>query len=281
MVVYTTTGSEVSLVDTNKKSLFDNAGVEWARFPEEDEQEKFLLAYRETKANVSVIKLTKEEMKRVINGVHAMNTPTTVTEMRYYALGLPPKYQRVIDEWSDQKLREMLMDAEDHHQNPGAAMEAKVYTILCEEDRKREEELRAKKEAERPRPDTGEATGAQEAPRTARSTPKSRTQKGSLFVALSDTTVALTPKQLEFIERLSECPGFKEHGTSGSYIASQYAEELSDTMNPMSVGAVLTTLREKDLLHTEKQRFGGMKCCTFTLTELGKRVYNKLARIEG
>ena len=280
MVVYTTTGSEVSLVNTNKKSLFDNAGIEWARYPEEDEQDKFLLAYRETKANISVIKLTKEEMKRVINGVHAMNTPITVTEMRYYAMGLPAQYQEVIDQWSDQKLREMLMDAEDHNQNPGAAMEAKVYSILCEADRKREEELQAKREAERPRPDTGGHTGAHEAPRTARSTPKSRTQKGSLFVALSDITVSLTPKQVEFLERLSECPGFKEDGTAGSYIASQYTEELSDTMNPMSVGAVLTTLREKGILRTEKQRCGGMKCCVFTLTELGVRIYNKLARIE-
>ena len=281
MIVYTTTGSEVSLVDTNKKSLFDNHGVEWARCPEFDSPDPFLLGYRETKANVSVIRLTKEEMKRVIDGVHAMRTPTTVLEMRYYSLGMSKRCQQIVDEWSDQTLREILIDAEEKHHNPGAALEAKVYAIIdaeaTEAMRKQEEERARTREAKE---GPSVATGAHGAQRTARSAPKRRTQAGSLPVAFADTTVVLTPKQVEFLERLSECPGWEEQGTQGQYVASQYTEELSDTMNPMAVGAVLTTLREKGLLTTEKSRMGGIKVCLFKLTPTGVGIYNVLAHKE-
>ena len=281
MIVYTTDGREVNLVDTDKKSLFDSSGIEWARCPEFDSPDPFLLGYRETRENAQVLKLTKEEMKRVIDGVHAMRTPTTVQEMRAYTLGMSKRFQQIVDEWSDQMLREILIDAEDRHHNPGAALEAKVYAIIeaeaAEAIRKQEEERARTREAKE---GPSVATGAHEAQRTARSTPKRRTQAGSLLVAFADTTVVLTPKQVEFLERLSECPGWEEQGTEGQYVASQYTEELSDTMNPMAVGAVLTTLREKGLLTTEKSRMGGIKVCLFKLTPTGVGVYNILAHKE-
>ena len=93
-------------------------------------------------------------------------------------------------------------------------------------------------------------------------------------------SIILTPKQLEFMERLSEHPEWKKLGINGKYVASEYAEELSDTMNPMSVGAVITTLREKGILITERTRIGGVKCCMFQLTDTGIQIYNKLV-VEG
>ena len=276
MIVRTTTGSIVSLVNTDKQCLYDNDGVKWERYPGMDSLDPYLVSYRETKAFVSVIQLTKEEIKRVINGVHAMQTPTTVEEMRYHALNLPNDYQWIIDQWPDQKLREILMEAEDRHQNPGAVLEAKVYAVIeAEEAAKRAEE----EEKQQNTPE--EARKGPEKTRSIlrgyKSTPKRRTQEGSVSVALEDVSVMLTPKQLEFIERLSECPGWKDSGVNGRYIASQYTEELSDTMNPMAVGAVLTTLREKGIVNTEKTRIGGIKCCVFQLTDTGIKIYNYLA----
>lgn len=271
MIVYTTHGSVVSLVDTNKKSLFDNDGVEWVRCPEYDNPDPFAVGYRETKANVSVIKLNKEEVRRIIKGVNAMRTPTTVLEMRYHALDLPVDCQRVIDEWPDQKLREILIEAEEHGSNPGQLLEKMADKELEKEDEPASEE-------EKPTEATKEATETRVARGTARSTPRSRKQEGSISVALGGISVLLTPKQLEFMERLSECPGWNKEGPAGEYTAAEYAQELSDTMNPMSVGAVLTTLREKHLLTTDKRRVGAIKCCVFKLTDTGIQVYKELAK---
>ena len=49
MIVYTTTGIVVSIINENGRSLFDSNGVEWARYPKEDTQDPFGCAYRETK----------------------------------------------------------------------------------------------------------------------------------------------------------------------------------------------------------------------------------------
>lgn len=273
MVVYTIDGTTISLVNNDKKYLYDSTGAKWERCPEYDTADPYAVGYREAQSR-TVIKLSREELKRTINGPHAMQTPTTVEEMRFHAQTLPKGYQYIINGWGDQRLREVLIEAEEKHQNPGAVLEAKVHSII-----------EAEKERERERTETSrEATEGPKETRTVpgghKNTPRKRKQEGSVSVASGGISVLLTPKQLEFMERLSECPGWSEYGTSGTYVASQYAEELSDTMNPMSMGAVLTTLREKKLLTTEKTRIDGMKCCIFKLTEDGKQVYNKLANIE-
>lgn len=274
MVVKTIQGSTVSLVHTDKRSLFESDGTEWARCPEFDVKEPYGVAYRETKENMAVVRLTRDEIKRVINGTHAMRTPTTVEEMRYHALTLPNEYQWIIDQWPDQKLREILIEAEEKNHNPGAMLEAKAYAIILAEEAAKEQE-QAEQEDQEKAPPKPEKTHP--VPGGHRSTPKRRTQEGSVSVASGDISVTLTPKQLEFMERLSECPGWKDTGVTGEYVASQYAEELSDTMNPMSMGAVLTTMREKGILSTRKARMGGIKCCIFQLTEVGIAVYKELA----
>lgn len=276
MIVKTTTGSTVNLVDNDKQCLYDSNGVTWERYPDMDCPNPFRLAYRETKARVSVICLTMEETKRIMNGVHAMLTPTTLEEMKYHILTLANRYKEIANGWSDHQLREILSEAVKKHQNPGTVLEARIYAVI--------EAEKAVKRAQEEQGHTEMHEGAKEKPKEARlvqrgykNTPRRRTQEGSLSVTSGDISVVLTPKQLEFMERLSECPGWKDTGVGGEYVASQYAEELSDTMNPMSVGAVVTTLREKGLLTTKKTRIGGIKCCMFKLTDIGISVYKELA----
>lgn len=268
MILKASSGLPVSFTDENGKSIFDKTGQEWARHPSGDQPEG-LVCYMNTKTFARVM-LTREDLKRVIAGPNAMRTPTTLDEMRDYIDRCPKYVQDVANNWPDQKLREILIEAEEHGSNPGWLLEK---TAGKESEKQRE--------PEHPTEDTGGATEAHRAPRTARSTPRPRKQEGSVSVALGETSVLLTPKQLEFMERLSECPGWDESGPAGEYTASEYAQELSDTMNPMSIGAVLTTLREKCLLQTEKRRVGAIKCCVFKLTDLGVQVYDKLASKEG
>lgn len=275
MVVKTTVGSTVSLETTDGKSLFDRDGVEWARCPECDVQDPFGCAYRETKNNIACVLLTMDELKRTIKGTRAMQSPTTVEEMRYYVLHMHRKCVEIVDSWPDQKLREIMIEAEESNHDLGDLLKSKIECVLITEKQKDMHPVeKTPREAQE-----GTSVGLK-AHGTPRNTPRRKKQEGSLSVALDDISVLLTPKQLEFMERLSECPGWTEQGTAGTYIASQYAEELSDTMNPMSMGAVLTTLREKGLIATEKSRIGGIKCCMFTLTDVGVRVYNVLARVE-
>lgn len=263
MVVFTTTGGMVSIIHSDGKSLFERNGVEWARNAAQDTQSE--IAYTETRMGVTTIRLTKEEMKRIIRGDTAMRTPTTVLEMRYYVTSLPGRMQKIADEWNDQRLRSILMEADDTGKNAGTLLERHI-----------EKELERQEEQKRPPEAPPVAPEKPKKPTRYSSTPRPRKQEGSVSVALGEVSVLLTPKQLEFMERLSENPGWE--GPEGEYVASSYAEELSDTMNAMSVGAVLTTLREKHLLTTEKSRMRGQKVCVFKLTDLGVEVYKWLAK---
>lgn len=199
-----------------------------------------------------------------------MTTPTTVEEMRYYSTRLPGRMRKIIDQWPDQRLREILCDTEEQGKHPGHMMELAAQKEM-------EPEVQPTKEPGIP---TGASplTSVKSRPRgTSSNTPRRRKQEGSLSVALDDMSILLTPKQLEFIERLSENPSWKKDGPNGTYIMSVYMNELEDTMTPISAGAVLTTLREKKILTTEKVRFEGCKTCSFKLTELGVRVYKELS----
>lgn len=265
MVVKTVKGRTVHMTDSNKKSLFEDTGAEWVRDPRLDDVDKRLIGFSNPETEDG-LKLTMPEMRRVCDGTHAMNTPINIPEMRRYSNRLHKSLREVIYKWPDQKLREILIEAEEGRKHPGLLMER--YAQAQVDRDKKEEDL--KEATERP-------TEAREDQKRGKNTRTPRKQEGSLSVALEGASVLLTPKQLEFMERLSECPGWKESGVNGEYVASEYASELSDTMNSMSVGAVVTTLREKGILKTEKRRIGAIKCSVFTLSPLGKEVYKTLS----
>lgn len=263
MEVKTVSGTSVNIVRSDGKSLFDANNVEWARNPNLDDRDH--AAYTETRNHITTIMLGRYELRRVCAGDKAIRTPTTVQEMRYHAVGLHKSLQEVIDGWPNQRLREILVEADEKGVNAGTLLEKTAEKEV--EDNKPPK--RAPEATERP------TEAHKESPRYSRPS-RPRKQEGSVSVALGEAFVLLTPKQLEFMERLSECPEWDGTPT-GEYNASLYAQELEDTMNPMSVGAVLTTLREKNLLQTKKRKVGGVKCCIFKLTDLGEKVYRKLA----
>lgn len=265
MIVKSEAGTPISIIKYNGVAALDRDGGVWERNYKLDESDRrgFCFVNVDTKGKFF---LTLREMTRISKGPKSINTPTIVEELRDAAHDLSEQDRRKVDMWPDQKFREILIDAEEKSESPIEVMK-KALGIREQADPTTEMPTGAS-----PKP-----TEKQEAPRRHTSTARSRRQEGSVLVALEDISVLLTPKQLEFMERLSECPGWDGTPT-GEYNASLYAQELEDTMNPMSVGAVLTTLREKNLLQTEKRRMGGVKCCIFKLTDLGVQVYNKLAR---
>lgn len=268
MVLTTTSGSKVYFVGNDKKCLIDNAGVRWERNSKLDTNNR--AAYTETKQGISTVLLTRQDLVRVTKGIVEMTTPTTLEEMRYYSTRLPGKLRGIIDLWPDQKLREILCDAEEKGKHPGHMMELAAQKEL-------EPNPTPKTNAGIPTEASPLASVARKTQGTSSSIPRRRKQEGSVSVVLDGKPVLMTPKQSEFMERLSENPEWNKFGVNGEYIVAVYSEELSDTMSPMSVGAIVTTLREKGLLTTKKVRYDGCKACSFKLTDDGIKVYNELS----
>lgn len=97
-------------------------------------------------------------------------------------------------------------------------------------------------------------------------------------ITLADDKIAnvtLTKKQVNFLKRLPE-DDFYEHGLDSSLWIDVFCDTVADKFNPMAVGAMVSTLREKDLIHVGVQKMDGRKCKFFGFTELGKQVAKEL-----
>lgn len=277
MLVKSANGWIVSFFSTNGKSIFDDLGREWVRDGQNDipgyaghpaQAAYSYLGGPPRYAVMDTIRLNKEQLQRVCRGSSAIATPVTVEELRYEADKFEPELRKWVETTGDDVLNGLLVACPVGHKHalvdPVATLrdmaQAQVYKPAPVE----------KPEEAPPKPTEGHRER-----RTGRTT-RPRKQEGSLSVALGEVSVLLTPKQLEFMERLSEYPGFD--GSPGAeYSVSTYAVELEDTMNPMSVGAMVTTLKEKGILTTRRCNHGGVRESVFTLTQFGVQVYNKLS----
>lgn len=258
MIVYTTDGKQVSIVDDIKGALVDSEDHRWARDAHHDTPEH--AAFSDPSGNVLL--LDRPQLVRVCAGVKAIRQVTSLEEARDYLKHMPPYLHEVTDSWTDETLSVFVNESNDA---------AKAMFDMAE--KLWDKAHPPKKPVEAPR-EPAEAPLARKTPKRA---PRGKVQEGGFGMPHEGRRLILTPKQVEFMERLSENEGWDTEGPQGAYYADSYAEALSDTMTPMGVGAMITTLREKGILTTEYSRVGGCRKCQFTLTELGRQVYNKLA----
>lgn len=89
--------------------------------------------------------------------------------------------------------------------------------------------------------------------------------------------VSLTEKQVDFIKHLPDT-NFWEHGLDSAIWVDILCDEIGGQFagKPMTVGAMVSTLCEKNLGQRGKDRMNGKKCTSFALTELGKKVAEEL-----
>lgn len=282
MLLQTKRGALVSFVRTDGKSIFDEEGREWIRDGSEDTPgyagHPAQAAYSRVGVNYrgiryDTVKLDKTQLQRVCRGSNAIATPATVAELRYGAKAFGGEVAEEIERKSDDELGQMLEQCYMGRKIPLVDPVMFVFDTI-------NNALHPPKAPEPTEEAPPKPTEGHRERRTGRNTPRPRKQEGSLSVALGEVSVLLTPKQLEFMERLSECPGF-DGSLGAEYSVSAYAVELEDTMNPMSVGAVVTTLREKGILTTRKCNVGGVKGSMFSLTDMGGALYSKLAERGG
>lgn len=265
MLVRTTNGKLINIVRDENGLLLDDTGLGWSRRGDLDQPGHAAYSATTGEGVRMDIQFTKEELVRICKGTRAIQTPATVDELRAAAVDFGPEAASLAAEKPDQWFREVLIKAEEDQQNPSSLA---GHLLLDELDQSRPKEV-----PEKASPLTQET---HEAPPRYKRAPRAKLQPGGFEDTFEGKRILLTPKQVEFLERLEENETWEQDDYGRWYYGDQYTECLSDTMSPMSVGAMVTTLREKGAIRTEYTRIDGRRVCKFQLTELGLFVYNKL-----
>lgn len=138
-------------------------------------------------------------------------------------------------------------------------------------------------EAEKAKRAALEAKKDAEAEKAMNKVSKPRKSKDIAFtttVTLADDKIAdvtLTAKQVDFIKHIPDTC-FYEHGLESTPWCDVLADEIGGQFagKPMTVGAMLSTLREKDIIAIGKDRVNGKVSKFFWFTELGKQVAKEL-----
>lgn len=267
MLVRTTNGKLIHIVRNESGLLWDATGLGWIRRGDLDQPGHAAYSATTGEGVRMDIQFTKDELVRVCKGTRAIQTPITPEELRVMMSDtMEPEAKALAAEKPDQWFREVMVKAEETNQNPYSLA---GHLLLDELDRSKPEEVPPEAPPVAP-------VAPKESTRGKR-TPRGKLQPGGHEDTFEGKRVLLTPKQVEFMERISEIEETYPSDTGTWYPADVYTECLSDTMSPMSVGAMITTLREKGVIRTEYSKVGGRKICRFQLTELGQYVYNKLS----
>ena len=106
---------------------------------------------------------------------------------------------------------------------------------------------------------------------------KKRAKKNVAYeIEFNGEKVTLTEKQKIFFENIPNDQYYDGHGEDCSLWTDAFCDTLADVMNSMVVGAIISTLREKDIIFVGQQKVNGKKCKFFALTELGKAIFRDM-----
>jgi hypothetical protein len=104
---------------------------------------------------------------------------------------------------------------------------------------------------------------------------KVKKPRKSRDIAFEYEGLTLTKKQVAFITAITK-DDFYEHGLDSTLWIDCLCDTVADIFNPMAVGAMVSTLREKELIYVDVDRVNGKKCKFFGFTPLGKRIAKEL-----
>lgn len=104
---------------------------------------------------------------------------------------------------------------------------------------------------------------------------KPRKARKSKDIAFEMDGVTLTAKQVKFI-KLMPRDDFFENGLESSLWIDVFCDTVADEFNSMAVGAMVSTLREKNLIYVVSDKINDRKCKWMAFTELGKQVAKEL-----
>lgn len=106
---------------------------------------------------------------------------------------------------------------------------------------------------------------------------KERKTRRSKDIAHESNGVTLTSKQVDFIRHIPDTC-FYENGLESTMWCDVLADEIGGQFagKPMTVGAMISTLREKDIVYVGVDRINGKKAKFFGFTETGKEIAKEL-----
>lgn len=104
-----------------------------------------------------------------------------------------------------------------------------------------------------------------------------KAKKNAAFVA-TVADVTLTQKQVDFLNRIPAAEEFVQ-GAESTFYTDLYCDTVADIMNAMVVGAIISTLREKNLIYIGQGKVNGKKCKYFGFTDLGKAIIKELGLV--
>lgn len=89
--------------------------------------------------------------------------------------------------------------------------------------------------------------------------------------------ITLTAKQVDFIKHLPDTC-FWEHGLDSTPWTDVLCDEIGGQFagKPMTVGAIISTLCEKEIAYRAKDRINNRTCTYMGLTEIGKEIAKEL-----
>lgn len=121
----------------------------------------------------------------------------------------------------------------------------------------------------------------------AKKAPKAKAKKAkknaafTATIVLADDKIAdvtLTTNQVAFLNKIPTSDEFVQ-GADSTFYTDLYCDTVADIMNAMVVGAMVSTLREKDLIYVGQGKVNGKKCKFFGFTELGKAIIKELGLV--
>lgn len=106
---------------------------------------------------------------------------------------------------------------------------------------------------------------------------KTKKTRRSKDIAYDGHGITLTAKQVDFIRHIPDTD-FYEHGLESAPWCDVLADQIGGQFarKPMTVGAMISTLREKNVINVGMERMNGKKAKYFVFTELGKKVAQEL-----
>jgi uncharacterized protein YdbL (DUF1318 family) len=104
---------------------------------------------------------------------------------------------------------------------------------------------------------------------------KVKKPRRSKDIAHESHGITLTTKQVRFIQMIPN-DDFYEHGLDSTLWIDCLCDTVAGEFNPMAVGAMVSTLREKELVFVDVDRINGKKCKYLGFTPLGKEIAKEL-----
>lgn len=192
---------------------------------------------------------------------------------RFYMQGDDGKYIRISQHAYEEVFAKFLEETTEKIELEDDTNAIAEYTAeMAQEEAKEDAEDTQNTEAPAP------ASDAKKTPKKAKkNTRKKKVQVGGFEFQEGEIHLILTPKQLDFLRHLSDSP-FWQNGVQSTLWIDILCDEITGQFEgkPMTVGAMVSTLREKGILAVAIGKLENKKAKYIALTDFGQRVATEL-----